>query len=415
VSRLLDSILNLDWPKESLEIIILDDSIDETSQIIDRKIAGKDNTRVIRRENRRGYKAGALQYGLNQTTAEYIVIFDSDFTPKSDYLKKVVPLLETNKKIGIVQTRWGHINRNFNPLTKAVSLALDWHHHIEQVGRDAANLFINFNGSCGVMRRKAIIEAGNWGSDTLSEDLDISYRIQMMNWKAVYHRNVVVLGEIPPNIEDYRTQQKRWAKGSIQCSRKLLSKVLRSEIKLRQKIQAILHLNGYSVYLWTLLLMIFSVPTLIIEQKTDIPMNNSLGIFGILGILSQIAIFSALLKKEKKPLLQFSSDFILLVITSIGLSLDCSIAVIEGLFTKGGQFLRTPKYNITKEKHKKVKNKGKSPNYVIGEILLTVYSIIGAIISILIHNWGMFIYFSFHCLGFITVILFSITPKLFQP
>jgi len=181
VSRLLDSILNLDWPRDSLEIIILDDSIDETSQIIDRKIAGKDNTRVIRRENRRGYKAGALQYGLNQTTAEYIVIFDSDFIPKSDYLKKVVPLLETNKKIGIVQTRWGHINRNFNPLTKAVSLALDWHHHIEQVGRDAANLFINFNGSCGVMRRKAIIEAGNWGSDTLSEDLDISYRIQMMN------------------------------------------------------------------------------------------------------------------------------------------------------------------------------------------------------------------------------------------
>jgi len=190
---------------------------------------------------------------------------------------------------------------------------------------------------------------------------------------------------------------------------------LRSEIKLRQKIQAILHLNGYSVYLWTLLLMIFSVPTLIIEQKTDTPMNNSLGIFGILGILSQIAIFSALLKKEEKPLLQFSRDFILLVITSIGLSLDCSIAVIEGLFTKGGQFLRTPKYNIIKEKQKKVKNKGKSPNFIIGEILLTVYSIIGAIISILIHNWGMFIYFSFHCLGFITVILFSITPKLFQP
>ena len=180
--------------------MILDDSTDETPQIIDKKIDHHHNIRVIRRKTREGYKAGALHRGLFETDAKYIAILDADFLPEKNFLKQVVPVLEDDDRIGFVQTRWGHINREFNGMTKAISIALDWHHYIEQAGRDASNLFINFNGSCGVFRRKAIIESGGWKSDTLSEDLDISYRIQMNRWKGVYLRDVVVSGETPQSL-----------------------------------------------------------------------------------------------------------------------------------------------------------------------------------------------------------------------
>jgi cellulose synthase/poly-beta-1,6-N-acetylglucosamine synthase-like glycosyltransferase len=347
VSRLIDAMSDMRWPRESLEIIILDDSDDETSRIIDEKVVQSQlDIKVLRRENRSGFKAGALQTGLLQTEAKYIAIFDADFIPDREFLNQVISELERDERIGLVQTRWGHINQGYNHLTRAISLALDWHHHIEQVGRNASNLFINFNGSCGVIRKSALLEAGGWSSDTLSEDLDISYRIQMRHWKAVYKKEVIVPGEVPPNINDYRAQQQRWARGSIQCSRMLLGKVLKSDLGLKQKIQAILHLNGYSVYLWTILLLLISVPALILEKTTKETALNSLGVIGLIGVISQIAIFGVLWRTKKGSSLNFCGDFLFLFITSIGLSLDCSIAVLHGLLKKGGNFLRTPKYNI---------------------------------------------------------------------
>lgn len=409
VSRLIESVADLDYPHESLEIQILDDSTDETNTIIDEKTRDKPFIKVIRRENREGYKAGALQYGFNQSDAEYFVIFDADFLPEPDYLKKVIPVMEANPEIGLVQTRWGHINKGFSRLTRAIALALDWHHHIEQVGRNASNLFINFNGSCGVMRRKAILDAGGWRGDTLSEDLDISYRIQMKRWKAAYLRDIVVPGEIPPTIEDYRIQQRRWAKGSIQCSKLLFRDVLDSDLNIRQKIQSILHLNGYSVYLWTILLMLLSVPAMLLNAKT-IP--DALGAIGLIGAISHIAIYLILLRKNQTPKLGFTSDFLFLFITSLGLSLECSLAVIRGLLKQGGEFQRTPKYNLVSgNTSDAIQSQKLKP--LIPELVLTLYATLGLILAIMRGNTGMLVYFTLHTTGFLTVLLLSVKPSLF--
>ncbi len=410
IKRLIESVLNLDWPSEQLDIQILDDSTDETSKIIDQISAKTPEIKVIRRENREGYKAGALQNGLEETDAEFIAIFDADFLPERDFLKQVVPILTEDDRIGLVQTRWGHINRGFNKLTKAISLALDWHHNIEQVGRDASNLIINYNGSCGVFRRKAIEEVGGWRTDTLSEDLDMSYRVQLGNWEAVYLRDVIVPGEIPPSIADYRIQQRRWAKGSIQCSRNLLGKVLKSDLGFRQKVQSILHLNGYSVYLWTVLILLLSVPAIILEGKAKV--IGPIGAIGTIGVLSQMAIFSVLWKTNKRSIRGFIGEFLFLFITSIGLSIECSLAVIQGLFMRGGEFLRTPKYNLTSVDEWKLKPPGYS-TALLPEILLALYSGIGLILTFLRADWGMLFYFILHALGFVTVILLSVKPDLF--
>jgi cellulose synthase/poly-beta-1,6-N-acetylglucosamine synthase-like glycosyltransferase len=412
ISRLIDKVSGMNWPRDSLEVLILDDSDDETRSLIDEKVAQSEaNIRVLRRENRQGFKAGALQNGLLQTDSKYIAIFDADFLPEADFLNQVIPVLEHDESIGLVQTRWGHVNRDYNKLTKAISLALDWHHHIEQAGRNASKLFINFNGSCGVIRREALLEAGGWSADTLSEDLDISYRIQLRHWNAVYKREVVVPGEVPPSINDYKEQQRRWARGSIQCSRMLLGKVLGSDIGLKQKVQAVLHLNSYSVYLWTILLLLLSVPSLILEKATNEIINRSLGYIGVLGIISQIAMFGVLWRTRQSSLIKFSEDFLFLFLTSLGMSMECSLAVIRGLLSKGGAFLRTPKYNIT-NKEKPIKGRETTQN-VTPEIIMAIYSLIGVIIAASIQNWGMLIYLSLHLTGFTTLILLSLKPSLF--
>lgn len=409
VSRLIDDVVKLDYPHNSLEIQVLDDSSDETKEIIDKKTTDKQFIKVLRRESREGFKAGALQNGLNQSDAEYFAIFDADFLPESDFLRRVISIMESDPEIGLVQTRWGHINKGFNKLTRAIALALDWHHYIEQVGRNASNLFINFNGSCGVMRRKAIIDAGGWKADTLSEDLDISYRIQMLGWKAAYIRDIVVPGEIPPTIEDYRIQQRRWAKGSIQCSKKLFKEIIQSNLSIKQKTQSILHLNGYSVYLWTIILMILSVPALLLNTKT---MPDALGAIGLIGTLSHVAIFFILMRKNKVPKMGFTSDFLFLFISSLGLSLECSLAVIQGLFKQGGEFQRTSKYNIKSEKKGNL-IQSSSFSLLLPEIILTVYATIGLALALMRGNTGMLVYFTLHTTGFLTVILLSVKPNLF--
>jgi len=414
VPRLIDSVMALDWPKEALEIMILDDSTDETSKIIYEKIKDTDlNIKVIRRKTRKGYKAGALQEGTERTDAKYIAIFDADFIPESSYLKKIIPQMEKDAKIGLVQARWGHINQDFNKLTRAISLGLDWHHHIEQVGRNAANLFINFNGSCGVIRKKAILDAGGWNTDTLSEDLDISYRIQMKKWKAVYRKDVIVPGEIPPTINDYRTQQTRWAKGSIQCSRMLLGKILSSDLGIKQKAQAILHLNGYSVYLWTILLLLLSIPCLMIEKTTPITGPAPLGTISLIGILSEIAVFYVLWRSQHRSLKILIEDFLFLFITSLGLSLDCSLAVVQGLVSNGGEFLRTPKHNIINKGAEVKISSPPNPKKLVLYIGLTLYSTAGIALAASQSSWGMLIYFLLNSAGFMTIILLSLKPELF--
>src|SRR5574341_398096 len=231
VERVIDSAVALDWPRDRLQVQVLDDSDDETTQIAQARVdyfrrRGMDIT-LIRRTNREGFKAGALAAGLEGANGEFIAIFDADFVSPPDFLKQIIPHFAGRHDLGLVQTRWGHLNANYSTLTRVQALALDGHFVVEQSARQRNSLFMNFNGSAGVWRRACIEDAGGWQADTLSEDLDLSYRAQMRGWRIGYAPDVVVPGELPSQVEAFKKQQFRWAKGSFQVVRKMLPEVLR--------------------------------------------------------------------------------------------------------------------------------------------------------------------------------------------
>ncbi|EDO28878.1 predicted protein, partial [Nematostella vectensis] len=246
VERLLHSVAALDYPKEKLEVQVLDDSTDdsviETARLINKHALSGLNIKHIRRENRVGFKAGALKEGLIDAKGEFIVIFDADFVPKPNWLQETIPYFK-NEKVGVVQTRWGHINRNFSILTKIQAFALDAHFTLEQVGRNSKNHFINFNGTAGAWRKSCIIDAGNWESDTLTEDLDLSYRAQLKKWQFVYLEDVETPAELPAVLSAARSQQFRWNKGGAENFRKMSAKVMiANNIQTKTKFHGILHL-----------------------------------------------------------------------------------------------------------------------------------------------------------------------------
>ncbi|EDO26837.1 predicted protein, partial [Nematostella vectensis] len=231
MERLLNNIVNIEYPKDKLEIQVLDDSTDEsvisTAKQIERLQKTGIDIKHIQRENRIGFKAGALKEGLEKAKGEFIAIFDADFLPEKDWLLKTVPYFK-NPEIGVVQTRWGHINRNYSTLTKIQAFALDAHFTLEQVGRNSQGHFINFNGTAGIWRKECIYDAGNWEGDTLTEDLDLSYRAQLKKWKFKYLENVVTPAELPVIISAARSQQFRWNKGGAENFQKMLKKIITS-------------------------------------------------------------------------------------------------------------------------------------------------------------------------------------------
>jgi len=261
MERLLDNIVKLDYPINKFEIQVLDDSTDESLKSTSKKIdllqkKGYD-IKHITRKNRSGFKAGALKEGLKIAKGEFVAIFDADFLPKSDWLKKTIPFFKDNK-IGVVQTRWGHINRNYSILTKVQAFALDAHFTLEQVGRNSKGHFINFNGTAGVWRKKCIMDAGNWEGDTLTEDLDLSYRAQLKNWKFKYLEDVETPAELPVVISAARSQQFRWNKGGAENFRKMISRLFENKnISLKTKVHGILHLLNSTMFLNVLIVGIF--------------------------------------------------------------------------------------------------------------------------------------------------------------
>jgi len=271
MERLLKNISKLEYPREKLEIQVLDDSTDEslvtTAEQI--KIIQEKGIDIqhIRRSNRKGFKAGALKEGLKTAKGEFIAIFDADFLPKSNWLYQTVPYFK-NPKIGVVQTRWGHINRNYSTLTKIQAFALDAHFTLEQVGRNSEGHFINFNGTAGVWRKECIYDAGNWEGDTLTEDLDLSYRAQLKNWKFKYLVNVETPAELPVVISAARSQQFRWNKGGAENFQKMMRRVISSEnIPIRTKVHSLLHLLNSSMFTCILLVAVLSIPMLYIKNE----------------------------------------------------------------------------------------------------------------------------------------------------
>ncbi|MGQ0772568.1 MAG: cellulose synthase family protein [Nitrososphaerota archaeon] len=351
-SRLVDAVCAMDYPKDKMKIMVLDDSDDDTTNLLHElvnqyKKQGFDIIH-IRRGTRKGYKAGALKYAMNLTTTEYVAIFDADFTPPSWFLKKAIPYF-AKPNIGLVQCRWGHINEDYSAITQAQALSLDFHFLIEQKAKSNSKMYMNFNGTAGIWKRDCIEDAGGWHTSTLVEDLDLSYRAQMKGWKCIFLEDLVVEAELPVQMNAAKRQQFRWAKGAIQCAIKLLGDILvKRKIPFEAKIQAFVQLTRHIGYP-LLLIQFLALPVLLAAN-----MNlHVLKFVPALTIATYLAMgpFAYLLViynlwgkdwKQKARILPF------LLIYAAGLSVNNTVAVFDGIFGKKNEFLRTPKYGIIK-------------------------------------------------------------------
>ena len=348
--RLVEAASNLDYPADLLEVQVLDDSTDETYEIVKRTVAAARERGIdikhIHRKNREGYKAGALRDGFAKAKGDFLAIFDADFLPPRNFLKQTLPHFG-DPKIAFVQTRWGHLNRDFSFLTLLQSMAIDAHFMVEQLARSRTGFWFNFNGTAGIWRRQAIEEAGGWKADTLTEDLDLSYRAFLKGWKAIFLSNVETPAELPITFNGFRRQQHRWARGSLECAIRLLPKVWASRAPLKTKVEATFHLTGYGVHL---LLLAYSLiyPLVIIFSRSA---PGLISLFGIASIFSLTALAPTLLfisgqyQLRKKwgsylPLLLVVSGF------GAGMMLNTFRAAVEIIRGRPGEFRRTPKFGV---------------------------------------------------------------------
>jgi cellulose synthase/poly-beta-1,6-N-acetylglucosamine synthase-like glycosyltransferase len=357
VERLLDAVCKLNYPREKLDIQVLDDSTDETVEVarnlVDRFAALGNPITYHHRANREGFKAGALAEGLKTAKGEFVTIFDADFTPPEDFLLRTIHHF-TDPKIGMVQTRWTHINRNYSFLTQVEAILLDGHFVLEHSGRARSGVFFNFNGTAGVWRRKAIDEAGGWEHDTLTEDTDLSYRAQLKGWKFIYLQDVECPAELPVEMTAFKTQQARWAKGLMQTGKKILPRVLRSDAPFHTKLEAWYHLTANISYPLMIILSVLMLPAMIIRFYQgwfqmlfiDLPLFL-VSTFSISSfyLVSQRELFP---KSWGRSLLYLP----LLMALGIGLTITNTKAVIEALIGKQTAFARTPKYKVESRKDK---------------------------------------------------------------
>lgn len=401
IERLLQTISKLEYPLEKLEIQVLDDSIDdsviETKQIIDSIAKNGIDIQHIRRENRVGFKAGALKEGLKTAKGEFIVIFDADFVPKTDWLLQTIPYFK-DEKVGVVQTRWGHINRNFSLLTKVQAFALDAHFTLEQVGRNSKEHFINFNGTAGVWRKSCIIDAGNWESDTLTEDLDLSYRAQLKDWQFVYLEDIETPAELPVVLSAARSQQFRWNKGGAENFKKMSKRVIEAHnIKTKTKLHGLLHLLNSSMFLCIFAMAILSVPALYI--KNEFPhlkiLFNIVAFFVVTSIIFFICYWFTYKKINGggiSSFFRYIRMFFTFYTIAMGFSFQNTIAVLEGLIGKKSEFVRTPKFNIESLKEKWKENvyiSHKISKNTIVEGLLVLYFLFGIYSGYMLNDFGL--------------------------
>ena len=350
VGRILEAAARLDYPKDRLEIQVLDDSTDDTTRLVAEQAAQlrAQGYRIhhLHRAHRRGFKAGALAEGLACCRGEFLALFDADFVPPADFLHRTLPSF-TDPSVGMVQTRWGHLNRDDSWLTRAQALMLDGHFLIEQVARSRAGRFFNFNGSAGVWRRQAIVEAGGWQPDTLAEDLDLSYRAQLAGWRFVYVPDVVVPGELPTGMASLKAQHHRWTKGSIQTALKLFPSVLRSREPWPIKIEACFHFGNWLTYPLGLLVSVLILPQLLMNRSflaTD-SAHTAGGLVGMFLIATTLLFHLVAQRAAGRPWWRVVLDVPALMAVSIGLALNNSRAIWEALRGAPSVFHRTPKYN----------------------------------------------------------------------
>jgi cellulose synthase/poly-beta-1,6-N-acetylglucosamine synthase-like glycosyltransferase len=384
--RLIDAASKIDWPKDRLEIQILDDSTDDTKDIIDKSVEYWTkkglNIHVIRRNNRTGFKAGALSNGLKLAKGEFIAIFDADFVPEPDFLYRTIPYF-TDKNIGMIQTRWSFLNDSHSWLTKIQSIFLGQHFSIEQFIRYKKGLFFNFNGTAGIWRKITIETSGGWQSDTVTEDLDLSYRAQMAGWKFIYLDNISVPSELPVTISDFRNQQQRWAKGSIQTAKKILPKLIFSNISISIKKESIAHLMANLCWLLGTIATLTLFPAIIYRKGIGITqvlhIDLPLFIFSSFTFFIYFFLFNKVNGNKTESYILF-----LLPVLTVGIAPSISLSVLKGIFSRGGNFRRTPKYGITFKNniHIPLAYKTRSYGYIILNIILFFYSLLPFIFAV---------------------------------
>lgn len=411
VERLFDSLKLIDYPKNKYEIQVLDDSSDETSSIIVKKIEElKANGFVIshiQRENRAGFKAGALAFGMTKAKGEFVAIFDADFIIKPNFLIETLSYFN-DSKIGLVQTRWLHINENYSLLTKLQAFGLDAHFSIDQVGRNIGGYYSNFNGTGGIWRKTCIEAAGGWSADCLTEDLDLSYRAQLKGWQFKYLEQTGNFAELPAEIQAVKSQQFRWAKGAAEVAKKLLFKILgRKDLSLGVKIHAFFHLANSATYLGLMATSILTLPIIFIQNEYPkaagyIQFVQYFQIsFLFLGIYFWISF-----RQKNRNFLYFLGFYPRFLAFMMGLSLYNSVGVLQGYFGKKSPFVRTPKFNINSKSDSWL-NKNYVANQFDGffllEGLLSFY-FLGCLIFVIKNQiWGSLPFFAMLVFGYISV------------
>jgi len=391
-TRLVDAVCQQDYPKDKMRIMILDDSDDDTVETMSNTVKKYQSLGFdiehVRRGTRNGYKAGALKHAMKSTTSEFVAIFDADFIPPTWYLKKAIPHF-TKPNIGLVQCRWGHINENYSALTQAQALNLDFHFLIEQKAKSNSNLFMNFNGTAGIWRKECIDDAGGWHTATLVEDLDLSYRAQMKGWKCLFLPDIVVDAELPVQMNGAKRQQFRWAKGSVQCAVKLLGDILlKRKIAFDAKLQAFIQLTRHIVF--PLMLIQFITLPILLASEVNLYIVSflpalTLATYLAMGPGAYLLVINKMYKNNWKG---HAKALPYLLVYSIGMSVNNTVAVFDGIFGKKNEFLRTPKYGIVTNDddwRDKAYNLPFSKTTLL-EMFFAVYGILGIFIAIFSNN-----------------------------
>ena len=355
VERLLTSVARLDYPKDKLQIQLLDDSTDETTEIARVEIEklrekGFDAV-LIHREDRTGFKAGALENGLKTAKGEYVFILDADFVPNPDVLRETIHYF-TDDQIGLIQTRWGHLNRNYNLLTRMQAMFLDGHLELEQTARNRSGRFFTFNGTGGIWRKKCIADAGGWEHDTLTEDMDLSYRAQLRNWRFIFLNEVETPAELPVDMDGFKSQQHRWTKGSIQCCKKVLPAIWRSRFPLHVKLEATAHLTSNFAWLLVMVLCFLIFPNTKYQPEMSVWVKALIHIPIFIFASGSVVFFYLMAQKALNPRGWWREIIYLpcLLALGIGMSINNARAVLEALLNMESGFVRTPKYGIEKKK-----------------------------------------------------------------
>tara|TARA_R110002167_G_scaffold66676_3_gene188726 strand:+ start:35 stop:1321 length:1287 start_codon:yes stop_codon:yes gene_type:complete len=414
MKRLLKNIGKIEYPKDKLEIQVLDDSTDEsveeTAKYVEKVRELGIDIQHIRRTNRQGFKAGALKEGLKTSKGEFVAIFDADFLPEPNWLYETVPYFK-DPEIGVVQTKWSHINKDYSTLTKIQAFMLDAHFTLEQVGRNSKGHFINFNGTAGIWRKECIYDAGNWEGDTLTEDIDLSYRAQLKNWKFKYLENIETPAELPVVISAARTQQFRWNKGGAENFQKSAKKIITSKnISVKTKIHGLLHLLNSSMFICIFLVAVLSIPMLYIKNeyahlRSYFYVMSFFVVSSIIFFVCYWHMYKNIHGKGFINFIKYIGAFFTFFTVAMGFSLHNTIAVLEGHFGKKSEFVRTPKFNIKNLKDGWKNNKyiRKRPSfYVILEGLLAIYFAFGMYSAFIVGDQGGdFGLFPFHLMLFI--------------